>query len=270
MVWAVKAYDRYSKGKQTLGEVGAEYGRCGKTMRKYFDGIYPVTGEVFVPEHPVAVVFDATFFSRHDGVLVSRAEKRNLLWGEVGGEKAEYYGKMADNLAYAGISFSAFVIDGRRGVRQKLAEKYPDVPIQLCQFHQVAIVKRYLTSRPKLEAGKELRRIALTLKKTCRTEFTKTLSAWHIKWEDFLNEKTLDTVTWKWHYVHRRLRSAYRSISLNLPWLFTYLDHPEFNIPNTTNTCDGSFAHWKNKLKLHRGLNRERRRKMMNYFLENS
>ena len=239
-------------------------------MRKYFDGISPVTGEIIAPDHPVAVVFDATFFSRHDGALVSRAERKNLLWREAEGEKAEYYGEMADDLSYAGVGFSAFVIDGRRGVRQELARKYPGVPIQLCQFHQVAIVKRYLASRPKLEAGKELRKIALTLTESGREEFVATLSAWHLKWEDFISEKKLDPLTGKWHFIHRRLRSAHRSLKTNLPWLFTYLDHPELNIPNTTNTCDGSFAHWKNKLKLHRGLSRERRRKMMNYFLENS
>lgn len=270
MAWVAKAYIHYSKGKQTLDEAGIMYGRCGKTMRKYFDSISPVTGEVIAPDHPVAVIFDATFFSRHDGVLVARAEKKNLLWSEVEAEKTEHYGEMADNLVYAGVRFSAFVIDGRRGVRQKLAEKYPGVPIQLCQFHQVAIVKRYLTSKPKLDAGKELRGIALTLKKATRAGFTEALSAWHVKWGAFLGEKKQDPATGKWHYVHRRLRSASRSLSSNLPWLFTYLDHPELNIPNTTNSCDGSFAHWKNKLRLHRGLSRERRRKMMNYFLENS
>jgi len=239
-------------------------------MRRYFDEASPVTGEVVAPPHPVAVIFDATFFSRHDGVLVARAEKKNLLWREVSSEKAEYYGEMADDLVYAGIRFSAFVIDGRRGVRQNFEKKCPGVPIQLCQFHQIAIVKRYLTSNPKLEAGKELRQIALTLSEAERGEFEALLSDWHSKWKNFISERKVDWMTGKKHFVHRRLRSAYRSLKSNMPWLFTYLERPELNIPNTTNTCDGSFAHWKNKLKLHRGLSRERRKKMMDYFLENS
>ena len=42
-----------------------------------------------------------------------------------------------------------------------------------------------------------------------------------------------------------------------------------YNIPNTTNSCDGSFAHWKQKVKIHRGLRKDRRNKMINYLLNN-
>jgi len=70
-------------------------------------------------------------------------------------------------------------------------------------------------------------------------------------------------------FKHRRLRSAFRSLKTNLPYLFTYKNHPELNIPNTTNSCDGSFAHWKQKVKIHRGLTRARRNKMINYLLRN-
>lgn len=64
-------------------------------------------------------------------------------------------------------------------------------------------------------------------------------------------------------FRHRRLRSAFRSLKTNLPYLFTYKLFPELNIPNTTNSCDGSFAHWKQKVKIHRGLKTERRNKMV-------
>lgn len=239
-------------------------------MRKYFDDLFPVTGEVIVPSGPAAVILDTTFFSRYDGVLVSRAEGKNLLWKEVATEKTEYYTDVTDDLAYAGFCFSAFVIDGRRGVRQGLMKKYPGIPIQQCQFHQIQIVIRYLSAKPKLEAGKELRHITLTLTKTDRETFEGKLREWHTKWIEFLKEKSISHMTGRSCFTHRRLRSAYRSLNSNIPWLFTYLEYQELNIPNTTNSCDGSFAHWKNKLKLHRGLRKQRRRKMMNYFLENS
>ena len=68
-------------------------------------------------------------------------------------------------------------------------------------------------------------------------------------------------------FKHRRLRSAFRSLKSNLPYLFTYKKHPNLNIPNTTNSCDGSFAHWKQKVKIHRGIRKERRNKMINFLL---
>ena len=47
---------------------------------------------------------------------------------------------------------------------------FADIPIQMCHFHQVAIITRYLTRKSKLEAGKELREIILSLTKSNKKE----------------------------------------------------------------------------------------------------
>ena len=47
----------------------------------------------------------------------------------------------------------------------------------MCQFHQVAIIRRYLTSRPKLEAAKELMIIAKQEKVEIVEEFIEKQSA---------------------------------------------------------------------------------------------
>jgi len=245
-------------------------GVCPRTLKNYFDDNCFVTGEIHVPQKPVNVIIDATFFTRSDGVLVVRANSKNLIWKEIETEKVEYYEELILMLEAAGVLFSAFVIDGKRGVLHMLIRKFPDTPVQYCQFHQLQIITRYLSKKPKLEAGKELRRLSLTLTKTDRETFTTELKEWYEKWSDFLAEKTINPITERWHFTHKRLRSAYRSLKTNLPYLFTNLDYPELKIPNTTNSCDGSFAHWKGKLGVHRGLKKERRNKMMNYLLENS
>ena len=71
----------------------------------------------------------------------------------------------------------------------------------MCQFHQVMIVNRYLTRRPILAAGKELREIALQLTKSNEKDFTKILDDWQIKWQNFLKEKTVNPLTNKWNYI---------------------------------------------------------------------
>ena len=38
---------------------------------------------------------------------------------------------------------------------------FPGIPAQLCQFHQVKTVSRYLTCNPKTAAGKALWRLTL-------------------------------------------------------------------------------------------------------------
>lgn len=268
--WVQKAYEKYTIERQTLHNLSETYGKSSKTIRRHFDRHYAVTGEISVTQKPVNLVLDATFFHRREGVLVARGNGSNLLWHEIETESIAVYDSLLDDLIAAGFQFRSCTIDGRRGVLRLLERKLPNLPIQLCQFHQVQIVTRYLSKRPKLFAGIELRNLTLTLSKTDRKTFTVKLQEWHRKWEIFLKEKTINPYSKRWFYTHRRIRSAYRSLNTHLPWLFTYQDFPELNIPNTTNSCDGSFAHWKNKLKIHRGLSQSRKRKMLHFFLENT
>ena len=90
---------------------------------------------------------------------------------------------------------------------------------------------------------------------------------WFCKWESFLNERKQDA-NGKYRYVHKRLRSAYRSLKKNLPWLFTWYDNIGLNIPNTTNSIDGQFAELKNKLRNHNGLSIARKRKFIDEFFK--
>jgi len=138
----------------------------------------------------------------------------------------------------------------------------------MCHFHQKAIINRYLTRRPRLQAGKELRSLVMTLCKTNEQGFAEALQLWHETWHLFLKERTIDTETKHWHYTHKRLRSAYRSLKNNLPHLFTYQRYPELNIPNTTNSLDGSFAHLKELVKLHRGLKIDLKLKIIQDYLQ--
>jgi len=83
------------------------------------------------------------------------------------------------------------------------------------------------------------------------------------KWKEFLKERTVNHETGKWFYTHKRLRSAYRSLKTNLPYLFTYQKYPKLNIPNTTNSLDGTFSNFKSLLRMHKGLTRARRYKVI-------
>jgi hypothetical protein len=228
-----------------------------------------VTGEIITEKQPINLLMDATFFRRSEGLLVCRANSRNLYWKEIVSEKIEYYADCLDVLEAAGFLFQSFVIDGRKGVRELLQERYPEIPIQLCQFHQIQTITQKLTKRPKLPAGKELRMIALALTRTTREECIHSLDHWYEQWGSFLKERTYSVERKRrWRYTHEKLRSAYFSLRRNLPWLFTYLDYRALHIPNTTNSCDGSFTHWKGKVRIHRGIKKRRKKKMIDYLLE--
>lgn len=255
--------------KQTYKELTKKYGKGSKTLRKNFDEFAGATGEVFEYIEPFVLILDATFFGRGYGILIARNVKKVLYWQEIVSETIHEYELCLNQLGTVGYHLTAFVIDGRTGVRQFLMKKYPGKPIQLCQFHQIEIVKRYIPMRAKTEAGKKLRQIALGLTKTHAMEFEQDLNTWHAKYGDFLKEKTFVEGTNRWHYTHGRLKSAYRSLRNNLPYLFTFQNHPNLNIPNTTNHCDGLFSHVKQKILIHRGISKKRRKQMIDYFLEN-
>lgn len=106
------------------------------------------------------------------------------------------------------------------------------------------------------------------LKMTDKESFMGGLELWYIKWELFLNERSINIKTGKSYYTHKRLRSAYRSLKTNQKWLFTWYDYYEINIPNTTNTIEGHFSDLKNKLRNHNGLSLERKKKFIDEFLK--
>jgi hypothetical protein len=183
-------------------------------------------------------------------VIRSPHHKKNIYVQEVQNESAEAYRQGRIALEKQGYTITAIVLDGRPGVRQI----FGDIPVQMCHFHQKQIIVRYLTNNPKLEAGRELKIITKNLCETNERNFIAVLYAWHTRWASFLKERTTDPVTGRWYYTHKRLRSAYRSLKLNLPYLFTYQKYPELNIPNTTNSLDGCFAYLKELVRVHRGI----------------
>ena len=94
------------------------------------------------------------------------------------------------------------------------------------------------------------------------------LTAWHEKWKDFINEgaKGADG---KMHYVHKNTRSAYLSLKRNTPWLWTFYDFPELQMPNTNNELEALNSTLKAKLNLHKGISKERRKVIIQDFLKN-
>ena len=168
-----------------------------------------------------------------------------------------------EEIARRGIKIQSIICDGRKG----LFQLFEGIPVQMCNFHQVAIIRRYLTKNPKMQASKVLWEHVLLLVHTDKESFTGGLQDWFVKWEGFLNERKIDPKG-KLRYVHKKLRSAYRSLKTNLPYLFTWYDNYDLKIPNTTNAIDGHFADLKNKLRNHNGLSIERKMKFIDEFFK--
>lgn len=156
------------------------------------------------------------------------------------------------------------VLDAKHGIK----EVFSDLVVQICQYHQMQIVGRYLTTKPKTEAGHDLKILTGALTEIDEELFTELLNTWYEKWSIFLKERTFKPDGKHWSYTHRRIRAAYRSLVTNLPYLFNYLRYPELNIPNTNNSSAGYFSEMKRLLNNHHGLRRWRRYRFMETILK--
>lgn len=251
--------------RQTLGQLAEQYRHSIPWVQNHLDKAV-ISVQPTLPQRIIAVT-DTTFFKRDYGILVVRCPrlKQNLYFHEVCAETPEEYWRARITLERKGFTIEAAVIDGRRGV----VGVFHDIPVQMCQFHQIAAVRRYLTSRPKLEAGKELRALTISMSILTKNIFGELLEVWNQRWRLFLKERTYTEDGRYWQYTHRRIRSAYRSLKTNLPYLFTYQKYPELKIPNTTNSLDGYFSKLKQLLNVHRGMTIKRRYKLIQEILNN-
>ena len=69
-------------------------------------------------------------------------------------------------------------------------------------------------------------------------------------------------------YMRPKLRSAYLSIKRNMPLLWNFYDHPETGLPNTNNAIEGVFSDLKTKVRVHRGISKENRNKLIDEYLK--
>lgn len=257
-------WEEYSTGKQTYSQLASKYNCSQRTIQRKINNYTP--SHYLIKPRAVVVLMDTTYWGRNFGLMLFKdaLTKENLLKYYVNYETNELYHKGISELQEKGFEINAIVCDGRKG----LLGSFGDIPMQMCQFHQAAIIRKYITKNPKLEASKELKEIVLLMTKTDKDSFLGGLNDWLLKWDDFLNERTINPLNGKSHYTHKRLRSAYRSLQTNSKWLFTWYDFESLNIPNTTNALEGHFSDLKNKLRNHNGLSIERKKIFINEFLK--
>ena len=260
----IQIWNEYVKGKQTYQQLAEKHGCSIKTIQRKIDAVKVEKNTSF--PGVVNLLMDTTYFGRQFGVMVFKDSLTSqILWKQyVKQETNKLYLQGIEEIVRRGIKIQSVICDGRKGLLQLFEA---NTPIQMCNFHQIAIIRRYLTKNPKLQVSIELWEHTLLLTNTDKESFTGGLEDWFIKWESFLNERKVDDKGAK-RYIHKRLRSAYRSLKKNLPYLFTWYDYIDLKIPKTTNAIDGHFANLKNKLRNHNGLSIERKKKFIDEFFK--
>lgn len=254
----------YVEGKQTLNQLASKYGVSSKTISRDLRGMRYV--QKISKDKEMTIQMDTTYWGRNFGLMVIKdALRKKILWRKyVTHETIADYVEGVRWLKSQGFKVYGAVIDGMRGLAQALP-----FPVQLCQFHQMLIVRRYLTQEPELDASKELLELVNTITKMDKESFVGAFGEWYERNRDVVNERSHDRRIKRKTppYMRPRLRSAYLSIKRNMPLLWTFYDRPELGIPNTNNGLEGVFSDIKTKLRVHSGISREHRKKLIDEYL---
>lgn len=255
----------YIEGKQTLRQLALRYDVSERTIRRDLTGMRFVHSIAKYKE--VTVQLDTTYWGRHFGLMVIKDALRNkILWHKyVRNETIAQYIEGISWLKSQGFKIYGAVIDGMRGLAQAL---YP-TPVQMCQFHQILIIRRYLTQEPDLEASVQLLDLVKSITRMDKESFIGAFNEWYEKYKDVLNERVHDKRIKRNMppYMRPRLRSAYLSLRRNMPLLWTFYDHPETGLPNTNNGIEGLFSDLKGKLRVHRGISKDNRKKLLDEYI---
>ena len=216
-------------------------------------------------EKEVVVLMDTTYWGRNFGLMIIKDAFRNkVLWYKfVRNETIASYREGIDWLRENGFKIHGIVCDGMRG----LFKEFKFYRVQMCQFHMILIVRRYLTRNPDLTASKELIAIVNKLAKINKSDFIELLHQWEQKWNLFIKERTTEKSTGKSFYTHQNLRSAYNSIKYYMPYLWTYEIYPDLHIPNTNAGIESLNSKLKTMLRVHSGISKFRRMKLIQEFI---
>ena len=255
----------YIEGKQTIEQLASKYKVSERTIRRDLKSMRNI--HKIAKYKDVTIQLDTTYWGRNFGLMVIKDALRNeILWHKyVRNETISQYMEGILWLQSNGFRIYGAVIDGMRGLAQAL---YP-IPVQMCQFHQILITRRYLTQEPDLEASSELLELVKNITRMDKESFIGSFGEWYEKYKDVLNERVRDKRIKRYTppYMRPRLRSAYLSLKRNMPLLWTFYDHPETGLPNTNNALEGVFSDIKGKIRVHRGISKESRRKMLDEYI---
>lgn len=256
----------YVEGKQTIEQLSVKYGVSSRTIQRDLKGMRYV--QKIGKDKDVTIQMDTTYWGRNFGLMVIKDALRNkiLCRKYVRYETIKDYLEGVEWLKFQGFRIYGVIIDGMRGLAQAL---HP-IPVQMCQFHQIMIVRRYLTQDPDIRASIELLSLIKEITRMDKESFIGAFDKWYERNKDTLNERVIDKRIRRKTppYMRPRLRSAYLSIKRNMQFLWTFYDYPETGLPNTNNALEGVFSDIKSKTRVHRGISRDNRKKLLDEYIK--
>ncbi len=246
--------------KHTQGETGIKPRTFRHHTRWCWD-LWPPVPLVDEIHHVIHV--DGIHLHRQAVVLIAIADGYVIGWYVARRETSAGWINLMARIAPPDV----VICDGGGGLLKALRITWPNTRVQRCLFHVCMNVSELTGPRPRLEAGKRLRKLAIALSRVTTQETAADWLVAYNQWEQdfagFLDEQSRyedgsieDT--------HQRLVKARRMIRKRIRdnHLFTFLDHEltrDGPIPATNNQIESWNARLRDMMRQHRGLRLIRR-----------
>ena len=261
----IEIWDAYQNGKQTIQELAEQYMVSASSIKRRLRFIEHVWYQPDLTGMSGFIHLDATYWGHNWGTMLAIDDETGLplYLAFIRNETTQDYRTAVDSIEAAGYWIRGIIIDGK----QTLFKEFENYPIQMCQFHMMQIVKRYLTKNPKMNASKDLMALFECMYELDQEDFWNEYELWKKQYDTFLNKRTTHK-NGRTFYLHRRVRTLVNSIDFYRPYLFTY-QRPECDgMPNTNNKIEGTFTDLKKNLNNHSGMSIQNRTRFISgYFL---
>lgn len=258
--------------RYTLEQLSQESGYSTRTLKRLFDEYLSKPPKLSVyPSERVNLMIDGTYFSNDLCLVLYRDStiKFTQLYRLTDGEWFEELFEDLENLQRLGVQIESITCDGHKALLKAIQLACPNVTTQRCLVHIQRMCRIWLSSKPKSDAGKALRKIMSVLhtvdSTTKRDYWIVSLHKWHNAFKDYINEKTINEETGRYWYTHKMVRRSFSVVKRALPDMFHFLDNPR--IPKSTNGLESFFGHLKGHLNVHRGLSSKHKRQFIQWYL---
>lgn len=210
------------------------------------------------------MIYDATYFHKN-GCMLNLMDATNqkivaTTYGRKESFKEAYPWFLS--LKQQGLEPEYVTTDGEQSILRALRLVWPQIPLQRCLYHIQHEGMRWLRSKPKTEAGKELRDILSKLSwvKTDqeRDDFIKNYSDWLAIYRSFVLSLPRTTLACK------DLKRTMTLINNALPDMFHYLE--DGNIHSTTNALESFHSRLKADYHRHRGLSKQHKLSYLRWY----
>lgn len=260
---ATEMWNAYQNGKQTIRQLAEQTRLSTSSIKRRLRKIECVWAQPDLTGLTGYVHLDVTYLGHNWGVMLALDETTNkpLYVAFVKSETTQDYRTAIDTITAAGYTIKGIIIDGKKA----LFKEFQNHPVQMCQFHMLQIVRRYLTNNPKMKASIDLMVLMREMRHLTKEGFEAEYAVWKERYTEFLNKRVTHK-DGKSCYLHRKVRTVVHSIDFYLPYLFTFQCPECTGMPNTNNKIEGTFTNLKKALNNHTGMSLQNRKRFINGF----